>query len=66
MARIPYIDSEECMSCGSCAETCPDVFQMNDTLGFAEVVNPHGASEDEIQEAIDMCPAQCIHWNEEE
>ncbi|WP_027718602.1 ferredoxin [Desulfovirgula thermocuniculi] len=65
MARIPYIDTEECMACGSCAETCPDVFAMNEEMGFAVVVNPYGASEDEIQEAIDMCPAQCIHWKTE-
>ncbi|SHJ05528.1 ferredoxin [Desulfofundulus thermosubterraneus] len=65
MAKIPYIESEECLACGSCADVCPDVFQMNETLGFAEVINPQGASEDEIQEAIDMCPAQCIHWKEE-
>ncbi|WP_027356957.1 ferredoxin [Desulfofundulus thermocisternus] len=65
MAKIPYIESEECLACGSCVDVCPDVFQMNKTLGFAEVVNPQGAGEDEIQEAIDMCPAQCIHWKEE-
>ncbi|MDK2889306.1 MAG: ferredoxin [Thermoanaerobacter sp.] len=65
MAKIPYIESEECLACGSCVDVCPDVFQMNETLGFAEVVNPQGAGEDEIQEAIDMCPAQCIHWKEE-
>jgi len=64
MAKTPYIESGECMSCGSCAEACPNVFRMNDDLGFAEVYNPEGASEDEIQEAIDMCPAQCIHWEE--
>ncbi|MBE3585241.1 MULTISPECIES: ferredoxin [Desulfofundulus] len=64
MAKIPYIESEECLACGSCVDVCPDVFQMNETLGFAEVVNPQGAGEDEIQEAIDMCPAQCIHWKE--
>jgi ferredoxin len=30
------------------------------------VINPYGASEDEIQDAIDQCPVQCIHWQEEE
>ena len=28
----------------------------------SEVSNQYGASEDKIQEAIDQCPVQCIHW----
>jgi ferredoxin len=39
----------------------PDVFQMGDD-GFAEVHDPTGASEKEIQDAIDNCPVNCIHW----
>ena len=50
------------MGCGSCEEVCPEVFKLNDQSGVAEVINPEGASEDQIQEAIDMCPAQCIAW----
>ncbi len=30
----------------------------------AEVFDPNGASEQEIQEAMDACPAACIHWKE--
>ncbi|MDA8336957.1 MAG: ferredoxin [Peptococcaceae bacterium] len=62
MAKTVVIDSGECMGCGSCEEVCPEVFKINDATGLAEVINPAGSSEDEIQEAIDMCPAQCIAW----
>jgi ferredoxin len=29
------------------------------------VVNPGGGLEDKIQEAIDACPVQCIHWTDQ-
>lgn len=64
MARNVYVDQDECISCGACVDTCPDVFRMNDD-NLAEVYNPNGASEDEIQEAIDSCPVECIHWEDE-
>jgi ferredoxin len=38
---------------------------VNETLGFAQVMNPSGAPTDKIQEAIDACPVQCIHWADE-
>jgi len=63
MAKMPYVDQEECTGCGLCEETCPGVFQLNED-GVAEVYNPEGASEEEIQEAIDICPVECIHWKE--
>jgi ferredoxin len=37
------------------------VFRMGDD-GYAEVYDPTGASEKEIQDAIDNCPVSCIHW----
>jgi ferredoxin len=63
MAKGVYVDEDECISCGACVDTCPDVFVMNDD-NLAEVTNPAGASEEEIQEAIDGCPVECIHWEE--
>jgi ferredoxin len=60
--RFPDIVEEECIACGTCEELCPEVFRLNEGLGFAQVINPGGGSEDKIQEAIDACPVQCIHW----
>ena len=65
MDRSPVIGEEECIACGACEELCPEVFQVNESLGFAQVINPTGAPEDRIQEAIDNCPVQCIHWADE-
>lgn len=63
--RRPFILEDECIACGSCEEICPEVFQVNESLGYAQVVNPEGASEEKVQEAIDACPTQCIHWEDE-
>ncbi len=63
--RIPKINEDECIACGNCEQVCPGVFRLNEVLGHSEVINPHGAPEDEIQQALDQCPAQCISWEEE-
>jgi len=31
---------------------------------LAEVYDPEGESEATIQEAMDACPVNCIHWEE--
>lgn len=62
MAKVPVIDVDLCTGCELCVETCPDVFEMDDDL--ATVANPEGASEDEIQEAIDSCPVEAISWED--
>ena len=55
------IDREDCISCGLCASTCPQVFQMADD-GRAEVcANPIPESaKDAATEARDNCPASVI------
>jgi ferredoxin len=44
---------------------CPEVFRLNEALGHSEVNDPQGAPAEKIQEAMDQCPVQCIHWQEE-
>ncbi len=61
MARIPTVDQDSCISCGLCVSTCPGVFRFNED-GKSEVYDPNGASEQDIQQAIDGCPVQCISW----
>ena len=55
------IDREGCISCGLCASTCPEVFQMADD-GRAEVcADPVPESvEDATAEARDNCPVSVI------
>ena len=63
MAKVPYVEKEECTSCNVCVDQVPGVFRMDDD-NKAEVFDPSGADESEIQEAIDICPAACIHWRD--
>lgn len=63
MAKVPYVDKDECTSCNVCVDMVPSVFQM-DEENKAEVHDPNGASEAEIQDAMDSCPVSCIHWKE--
>jgi len=55
------IDREGCISCGLCASTCPEVFQMADD-GRAEVcADPVPESvEDAAAEVRDNCPVSVI------
>jgi len=64
MARRVYIDEEECIGCGSCEDICPDVFKLNEDTEKVEVITPEGGPEDLIDEAIDSCPVECIHWED--
>lgn len=60
MAKIPYIEQEECNGCVLCEDTCPEVLRLNND-GTAEVHDPEGAPEEEMQEVIESCHVECIH-----
>jgi ferredoxin len=65
MSRKVYIDEEECIGCGSCEEICPEVFELNEETETAVVIKPQGGPEDLIEEAMETCPVDCIHWEDE-
>jgi len=65
MAKVPVIDLSECTDCESCMELCPAVFQRNAETGQIEVKDAGPFSEKEIEEAMVMCPADCISLEEE-
>jgi ferredoxin len=64
MSKIVYIDEEECTGCGSCEEICPEVFKLDEETEIASVIKPEGGHEDLIEEAMETCPVECIHWDE--
>jgi len=59
-----YIDEDSCIGCGTCEGICPEVFRLNEEEGKSQVIKPEGGPEGLIQEAIDSCPMQAIHWQE--
>jgi ferredoxin len=63
MAKTPWVDQDECISCGLASTTFRGV--PHGGQRESRIYDPGGASEDVIQsEAIDMCPVECIHWKE--
>ncbi|MDP2647494.1 MAG: ferredoxin [Desulfobacterales bacterium] len=64
MSMQVYIDEEQCIGCGSCEEICPEVFKLDEEGEKAEVIMPEGGPEDLIEEAMETCPVECIHWEE--
>ncbi len=58
------IDEEVCIGCESCAEVCPQVFRFNPDQEKAEVILPEGGPKDCIEDAMDACPVNCIHWED--
>lgn len=58
------IDRDGCISCGLCADTCPEVFRMAED-GLAEVyASPSEKEADEVREAAENCPVSVIKTEE--
>jgi len=70
------IDRQQCVSCGSCWDTCPAFFIQNTEDSFSEIVEeyrndgniaegtPPAEAEDCARDAADLCPAQIIQIEE--
>jgi ferredoxin len=61
--KNPAIDLGLCTGCDSCLEICPAVFRRNPDTGLIEVADFPEYPE-EVIEAIALCPADCISWEE--
>jgi ferredoxin len=64
MGRKVYINEEECIGCGSCADMCPEVFKVNHELEKSFVIKAEGGDEDCIMDAMGECPMSCIYWDD--
>ncbi|MBW2029676.1 MAG: ferredoxin [Deltaproteobacteria bacterium] len=64
MRKVPVIDPSRCNDCQSCIELCPGVFRKNKETGAIEIIELPDYPEDEVEEAMSMCPEDCISWEE--
>lgn len=56
-----YVDQQVCIGCGLCVSIVPEVFRLNDA-GVSEVYDQQAGEREQIQQAIDSCPVNCISW----
>lgn len=57
-----YVDELTCIGCLHCAHVARNTFYIEPDYGRSRVYRQDGDSEEIIQEAIDTCPVDCIHW----
>ncbi len=62
MAKL-VVDRDLCISCGTCVELCPDVFEL-DEEEKSVVKDQEGCNSCDCEEAIASCPAEAISWEE--
>lgn len=56
----PAVDMELCIGCGSCAELCPEVFEMRDDKAW--VIGPDKCNTCDCEAASDACPVEAISF----
>ncbi|MEH2376594.1 MAG: ferredoxin [Nostoc sp.] len=57
-----YVDEITCIGCKHCAHVARNTFYIEPDYGRSRVVRQDADAEEIIQEAIDTCPVDCIHW----
>jgi ferredoxin len=62
--KRPVVELSDCIRCDVCVGVCPAAFRMNDA-GYIEVIDLEAYPEDEVDEAIKNCPADCIRWEDD-
>lgn len=54
------VDQETCTGCGLCADTCPEVFDMDGDTAKVKVDIVPPAAEASCREAAEGCPVEAI------
>lgn len=54
----PVVNYKECVGCGSCAELCPEVFELRDDKAW--VIGYDKCDTCKCQEAVNLCPTEAI------
>ncbi|PSP18465.1 MAG: ferredoxin [Cyanobacteria bacterium QS_8_64_29] len=57
-----YVDEVTCIGCKHCAHVAPNTFYIEPEHGRSRAIRQDGDPQETIQEAIDTCPVDCIHW----
>ena len=60
--KAVWVDEAVCIGCRYCAHVACHTFLVEPQMGRSRAIRQDGDSTERIQEAIDTCPVDCIHW----
>ncbi len=60
--KAVWVDEAACIGCRYCAHVAANTFVVEPEWGRSRAIRQDGDSGERIQEAIDTCPVDCIHW----
>ena len=60
--KAVWVDENACIGCRYCGNVATNTFIMEPRYGRSRAIKQDGDSVEIIQEAIDTCPVDCIHW----
>ena len=60
--KAVWVDEAVCIGCRYCAHVASNTFLVEESWGRSRAIRQDGDTTERIQEAIDTCPVDCIHW----
>ena len=60
--KAVWVDEAKCIGCQYCVHVASNTFLVDEFHGRSRAIRQDGDSVDVIQEAIDTCRVDCIHW----
>ena len=60
--KAVWVDEAVCIGCRYCTHVATHTFVVEQDWGRSRAIRQDGDSTERIQEAIDTCPVDCIHW----
>ncbi len=61
-SKAVWVDESTCIGCTYCNSVASNTFSMESEMGRARAFRQDGDTPEVVQEAIDTCPVNCIHW----
>ena len=60
--KAVWVDESACIGCQYCVHVATNTFFVDENYGRARVMRQNGDNLEVVQEAIDTCPVDCMHW----